>query len=274
MELSAQSIREIQFREKLRGYHPDDVDEFLSQVATVVEELQRQVHELVDRASTAEQRVAELAKTEESLHRTLVLAQRTADLALREAREEASVLVAEARAERDAVVAGTEELRRQLVDEVQAEVRSDLLRLHEQREQLQADVEALAAFVDAERARLRAALAEQLRRLDTGEFVVSTPPELHDVSVVASPATDDGAGGDAGPTPVAEVATADDGASAEDDDHDEFLAELRRAVTDTSPLGPRDDDRAEPLPGEHEHDIFEGVDADGGRFTSRLRRRR
>jgi hypothetical protein len=48
-------------------------------------------------------------------------------------------------------------------------------------------------------------------------------------------------------------------------DDDPFLAELRRAVTDTEPLGPRDDEPTQ------EHRAFED-DPDRGRF--RLRRNR
>ena len=39
MELTAQTLREVEFREKLRGYHPDDVDDFLEEAAVALEEL-------------------------------------------------------------------------------------------------------------------------------------------------------------------------------------------------------------------------------------------
>jgi cell division initiation protein len=33
VDVSPQTIRQVEFREKLRGYHQDDVDEFLERVA-------------------------------------------------------------------------------------------------------------------------------------------------------------------------------------------------------------------------------------------------
>ena len=39
MELTAQTLREVEFREKLRGYHPDDVDDFLEEAAVALDEL-------------------------------------------------------------------------------------------------------------------------------------------------------------------------------------------------------------------------------------------
>ena len=40
MEVSPKTLREVEFREKMRGYHPEDVDHFLEQVAAGIEVLQ------------------------------------------------------------------------------------------------------------------------------------------------------------------------------------------------------------------------------------------
>ena len=37
MDLTPQTLRDVEFREKLRGYHPDDVDDFLEEVAVAVD---------------------------------------------------------------------------------------------------------------------------------------------------------------------------------------------------------------------------------------------
>ncbi|GAC1315579.1 MAG: hypothetical protein NVSMB16_12580 [Acidimicrobiales bacterium] len=44
MELTPQVLREVEFREKLRGYHPDDVDDFLEEAAVAVEDLLVRLH--------------------------------------------------------------------------------------------------------------------------------------------------------------------------------------------------------------------------------------
>ncbi|MGH9065883.1 MAG: DivIVA domain-containing protein, partial [Acidimicrobiales bacterium] len=33
MEVASRTLREVEFRQQLRGYHQDDVDEFLERVA-------------------------------------------------------------------------------------------------------------------------------------------------------------------------------------------------------------------------------------------------
>jgi DivIVA domain-containing protein len=37
MDLTPQTLRDVEFREKLRGYHPDDVDDFLEEAAVALE---------------------------------------------------------------------------------------------------------------------------------------------------------------------------------------------------------------------------------------------
>src|SRR4029079_1716146 len=88
MDVSAQTLREVEFREKLRGYHPDDVDEFLERVAAGIEYLQNRLRQATERAQRAEARAAESTEGDDALKRTLVLAQRTAEMAVQEARQE------------------------------------------------------------------------------------------------------------------------------------------------------------------------------------------
>ncbi|MDP9388795.1 MAG: DivIVA domain-containing protein, partial [Actinomycetota bacterium] len=71
MEVSPQTIRDVEFREKLRGYHQDDVDEFLERVAAGVEILQDRLRQATERAVRAEQQSAEAREDDESLRRTL-----------------------------------------------------------------------------------------------------------------------------------------------------------------------------------------------------------
>ena len=259
MDVSPQAIREVQFRERLRGYHPDDVDDYLAVVASAVESLQQRLHQATEEARSLGP-PGTATEVEDSLRRTLVLAQRTADLAVKEARDEAARLVSEAEARRDAVLAEAEELRARLSDEARRAVGSEVERLREQRERLEADVAALTDYLAAERERMRAVLAEQLRRLDADDVAPAPPPALSELP----PATEGGGEATAAHGAVghdAEVVLVDD---------DPFMAELRRAATDDEPLGPRD------LPaatfGADDIDIFE--EAGERRIGSRLRRRR
>lgn len=264
-DTTAKSILEVRFREKVRGYHQGDVDAFVSQVAATVEELQA-------RAAAAEAKVADLeskvnggAEADESLRRTLVLAQRTADLAVQEARAEAAKLVGEAEEQRDNLLAQMADMRSRMVAEIEAEVRAEQDRLFALRSALQADVEALRAHFERERERLRIYFNDQLRRLDQGEPGLTTAPEMKAAAPPVATTT--------GPTETAP----EEQAVARDEDEvveeDPFLAELRRAVTDDEPLGPRET----PSPDVDDNDGFDLFAQGGeqvGRFGSRLRRRR
>ena len=55
MDISPKILREVEFREKFRGYHPEDVDMFLERVAAGIEALQVQLRQATERAAHAEQ---------------------------------------------------------------------------------------------------------------------------------------------------------------------------------------------------------------------------
>src|SRR3954471_7645313 len=142
MDLSPKSLREVEFREKLRGYHPEDVDEFLEQVAAGLEALQERLRQATERAAHAEQLAAESGVNDESIRRTLILAQRTADMDIEEAREQAGSIVAagEARSQWASIGADAEDRVRTILAaghaeaeemsrQAQAELRSDIDRL-------------------------------------------------------------------------------------------------------------------------------------------------
>lgn len=151
------------FREKLRGYHPDDVDQFLERVAEGVAALQSKLDAALARAEKAESERP--VDGEDAVQRTLVLAQRTADLALKEAKEEASRLVAEAKATAE-----------RLSEQAQKQLRSDLERLEAARKHLNDDVLAMQQYVESERTRVRNALAELVRKLDSSSRKAPAPP--------------------------------------------------------------------------------------------------
>ncbi len=295
MDETAESIRSVQFRRELRGYSLEDVDAFVARVADVVDGLRQRV-------AAAEQAAATRSTDDpdDSLRRTLVLAQRTADLAIKEAREEAAQLVTTAHTERDDVLSGVQQEAERRRGEAEGTLREDVARLARLRDALSADTEALEAWTTAERARVRALLTEQLATLDAGgpppasKPVMQAPddarddlPEHQSQADVPSdedreaPSSrilyDDSAndGGSRADRSEVDLEPRGGGAVAvladEDRDEDPFLAELRLAVDDDEPLGPRDDVLAPAL--ERVPDAFVNDD-EVGRFGSRRRRRR
>src|SRR5579864_1902778 len=87
---SLDSLRTVEFRQTLRGYHIDDVDEYLERVAVDAEALQEQLRQAAERLKQAAERITQLesavadaqqrpvpaAQADDSLQRTLILAQK------------------------------------------------------------------------------------------------------------------------------------------------------------------------------------------------------
>src|SRR5579862_5782321 len=140
MEVSPKTLREVEFREKMRGYHPEDVDHFLEQVAAGIEVLQDRLRQAVERAQRAESAASESGGADDTLRKTLVLAQRTADLAVQEARDQAARILAGAEQQAQAILADAEERGRRTHEDAVAESRAELSALETARAQSQQDV--------------------------------------------------------------------------------------------------------------------------------------
>jgi DivIVA domain-containing protein len=153
-------IRSAQFREKLRGYHPDDVDGFLEQLAVVVEGLEAQLRDATERMEEAERRLAVATAGEQTVRRTLVLAQRTAELAVTEAQNRAEAVVAEAEEEARARVAAVEDECVATREREEARLREEIERLEAAQAEAARVLEELEQRRDEEHARLTEALAD------------------------------------------------------------------------------------------------------------------
>ncbi len=105
VEFTSEVVRSATFREKLKGYNPEDVHAFMERSAAAIDQLTARLAEASARALKAEAALASNSEADESVRRTLVLAQRTAEMAVREANEEAATIRFEAHHEADQVVA-------------------------------------------------------------------------------------------------------------------------------------------------------------------------
>ncbi len=166
MDVSPKMLRDVEFREKMRGYHPEDVDQFLEQVAAGVEVLQDRLRQAVERAQRAEAAAAEAGDSDETLRKTLVLAQRTADLAVQEAREQAARILAGAEQQAQAIIVEADERGRRTHEDAIAECRAELSRLESARAQAQQDVDTLNRWLDEHKAHLHEALSDAIAAVD------------------------------------------------------------------------------------------------------------
>ena len=208
MDVTPQVINEVEFHQKMRGYDPDEVDDFLERVAVAFEQLQERIRSAEQRTAAAEQRAAEGtgaptaarapqgAETEETetIRRTLVLAQRTADAAIKEAREEARRILDGVQEQAQRLQTDAQEQARKLVVDAEAEARKsaddtrqrlikEIISLEETRDSLRADHGILERHLDEQRLRLRSSIGDLQRLLDDpGRLRTSAAPELSGVT--------------------------------------------------------------------------------------------
>jgi cell division initiation protein len=186
MDVTPKTLREVEFREKMRGYHPEDVDHFLEEVAAGVENLLDRLRQAIERAQRAEASAAD-SGNDETLRKTLVLAQRTADMAVQEAREQASRILGGAEQQAQAILADAEERGRRMLEDAVADSRVELTKLESLRVQSQKDVDGLTRWLDEHKAHLQQTLMEALTAVDRAGALWPAP-STRAVDVLPEPA--------------------------------------------------------------------------------------
>jgi DivIVA domain-containing protein len=227
LEFTSDVVRNIKFREKMRGYHPDEVHAFVERAATTLDQLQAQLAEVTERATKAEAMLASNAENDGMLRRTLTLAEKTAELAIGEADDEAERIRSTARAEAERLKTETDDECRQRIAEAeetrqagraeaatlvkqaesqaaelhqaaeetiaaraeaaQGELDAALTSLVAQRTMLQDQVDALAAYLADERARVLAALNAAVKAFGTTLVPAERPASVSSAMQAEAP---------------------------------------------------------------------------------------
>lgn len=192
MELSPQSVASTTFKIVKKGYDPDEVRSYLTQLAASIEQTQSQATAMEARARAAVVRLQEiaaqspsqpaaapvqatvaapapdLARTDEAetISRTLLLAQRTADTTVAEAEAQARSITDNANTEARQLVSGAQDQVSRLMEDARSEARragetqrvqveSEVQALLARREFLLSDVDYLEQYIVTQRDRLR-----------------------------------------------------------------------------------------------------------------------
>ena len=214
------SLRTVEFRETLKGYHRDDVDEYLEKAAVEAEGLQEQLRQSGERLRQAAERISQLetaleqqplppppvepAVPDDTLQRTLVLAQQFVDQTKADAeakRRGPSPRPRPMRARRPSRP-GPRRRRSRRSRSSGCGTRSTGWRT---RSKLNNEVETMSRHLEGERNRLRTALSDILRWVDENVHPVST----HDDAPAA--AAEPRPGPDPSPGPQAQAGTPEDG---------------------------------------------------------------
>ena len=93
MKLTPMDINNKEFKKGLRGYNPEEVDEFLDEIVDNYEELFKENTHLKEKVQNLNEKVEHYAQIESTIQNTLLLAQNAAEQAKNSARREAELLV-------------------------------------------------------------------------------------------------------------------------------------------------------------------------------------
>jgi DivIVA domain-containing protein len=281
MDVSPKTLRDAQFRYKTRGYHTEDVDHFLEEVAAGLELQQERLRQALERAQRAEAAAAEVGGSDETLRKTLVLAQRTADLAVQEAREQAARILAGAEQQAQSIVAEAEEKGRRTLEDTTAQSRAELSKLETSRAQAQQDVDTLNRWLEEHKAHLIEALSDAMAAVERAGVLwpapSTRPADIPGSTLTARPA----------PTPAPPPAPDRDQGpdtavwSPSDEEGSEAAAaspsnSSPAAASGSSPADATPADTGDRAGEQALDDFFDENDefSDDRRFGSRLRRRR
>ena len=93
MKLTPMDINNKEFKRGLRGYCPEEVDEFLDQIVEEYEILFKENTALKEKLENSNDKIEHYSKIENTIQNTLLLAQNTAEQAKANAQKEADVII-------------------------------------------------------------------------------------------------------------------------------------------------------------------------------------
>ncbi len=197
MEIDARTIREVEFREKIRGYNPDDVDDFLEQVAVAFEAMEDRLSSAPNQPSTVQLPTSGQLETRDArsgasitsapvdrprnvpaaapefdadiIQRTLLLAQRTADATVKAAEEQAETSVGEAKAKAEVLINQAMHRAREIVDDAVNQARDEVLELAKSKDKLLGELHHLNSRLASAKDQMKHLLEGVMEQID-GSF--------------------------------------------------------------------------------------------------------
>lgn len=170
MAFTPDEIEQHQFRERFRGYDPDEVDAFLDRVVGALRALERERDAAIGARDQIEQQAGE---SETLLRDTLVNAQRTAEQTLADARADADRIRQRAHEQAERIVVDARARAHEVADAVE-----QLLGVHERlRESIRAVLDEHADLLDRPGVLPPTAeIIERLRHIADGEVSAGDEP--------------------------------------------------------------------------------------------------
>jgi cell division initiation protein len=121
MDLSAIDVQQKTFRERFRGYDPDDVEDFLDRVVETLRGYELKLRQQQESLDALQQDLAGTKEAEEAIKRTYITAQRTSQEMVSEAQAKANSIVDKAKHQAEATVSEARAEVKRTRDEASAE---------------------------------------------------------------------------------------------------------------------------------------------------------
>jgi cell division initiation protein len=179
MTLNVGDVENKQFTPAMRGYHVDQVDDFLDDVVATLRAHEQRLRDAQDRIRTLETDLSSRGSDETTISRAFLAAQRSADALITEAEETAVRIRREAETEASALTGERDEQRRKLLEEI-ATMRQAVVALKNR-------LGELAGTVGTDVAVMEAALVEA--ETEVRQPLVAIPTMIEDEQVAESPPT-------------------------------------------------------------------------------------
>lgn len=170
MALTPLDIKNKSFANKMRGYNPDEVDEFLDQVIEDYEEAIRKNRELEKSLKHAEEKLTYFNELKDALNQSIIVAQDTADKLKDSATRESEVTVTSAKAEANTILTEAKATAEKTVLEANQKAESILKHAEDQTSQLAYETDALKKKTREFHRNLSLLLESQLEAIKSGEW--------------------------------------------------------------------------------------------------------
>jgi DivIVA domain-containing protein len=197
MEMSPKAIAAVTFPIVRKGYDPEQVRSFLSQLSRGVEELQNRALQ-----AEAKSRLTTVSPQPEAgleqVNKVLVMAQRTADATLSEAQQEADgirrqaseraeSMIAEAKAQGAQIIIAAEQEALRTGEVTRTRIAAEVDSLEVRRQALSGDVDALSGHIATQRERLASTVDVLRQALEHPEGLQEAPRPVLSGEVPAQP---------------------------------------------------------------------------------------
>lgn len=170
MALTPLDIQNKNFPTKMRGYNPDDVDDFLDQVTKDYEDSLQRTRELEKSLKHAEEKLQYFNELKDALNQSIIVAQDTADKVKTSANKESEVIVTSAENTANEMVSSAEKRSTTLITSAEEKAREILTDATDRARQLAAETDDLKKKTRVFHQRLSLMLETQLEQVKSEEW--------------------------------------------------------------------------------------------------------